>query len=279
MIKIQLKNSILDVNFKIKKHEFVALSGASGSGKTTLLRSLAGLENTSGEIEVFNKSWLSKTKKLPTQKRGIGFVFQDYALFENMSVEQNLLYVKNDKKLSSHLLDLTELSSLKNRLPNTLSGGQKQRVALCRALMNKPEILLMDEPLSALDSKMRIKLQQDILTLHKEFKTTTIMVSHDPSEIYRLASRMITLYDGKIIQDSTPKEALLQTKGSQKFTFSGEILDIIKADVIFIAIISIGQQIVEIVLDSDEAKSFKVGDIVNISTKAFSPSISKISKD
>jgi len=287
MIKVQLKKNLhgssgkieLDVDIEIKKKEFLAISGVSGSGKTTLLRILAGLEDAGGEINVFGDSWLSSKEKLPTQDRGIGFVFQDYALFANMSVEKNLLYVKKDKTLANHLLELTGLSELKNRMPNTLSGGQKQRVSLCRALMNKPKILLMDEPLSALDPAMRIKLQQDILTLHKEFETTTIMVSHDPSEIYRLASRMITLNDGKIIQDSTPKELLLQTKGSQKFTFGGELLDIIKADVIFIAVVAIGQQIVEVVLDANEAKIFKIGERVNVSTKAFSPTLSKIKKE
>ncbi|WP_455757302.1 ABC transporter ATP-binding protein [Sulfurimonas sp.] len=287
MIKIQIKKNLhgssgnikLDVDIEIKKKEFLAISGVSGSGKTTFLRVLAGLEDADGEINVFGDSWLSAKDKLPTQERGIGFVFQDYALFENMSVEKNLLYVKKDETLANHLLELTGLSELKNRLPNTLSGGQKQRVSLCRAMMKKPKILLMDEPLSALDPAMRTKLQQDILTLHKEFETTTIMVSHDPSEIYRLASRMITLSDGKIIQDSTPKELLLQTKGSQKFTFGGELLDIIKADVIYIAVVAIGQQIVEVVLDANEAKTFKIGERIKVSTKAFSPTLSKIKKE
>jgi len=202
---------------------------------------------------VFDETWLgSKVNKAPNQ-RGIGFLFQDYALFPNMSVEKNLLYVSNNPELARSLLELTELGELKNRYPETLSGGQKQRVALCRALMSKPKLLLMDEPLSALDPLMRAKLQQDILTLHKKFDMTTIMVSHDPSEIYRLASRVLLLKNGKIIKDATPKEVLLQTKGSQKFSFEGEILEIIKADVIFLAVVAIGQQIVEIVLDSQEA--------------------------
>ncbi len=264
----------LHVKLGIKEYDFIALSGQSGSGKTTILRILAGLESAKGTISVANKIWLNEKIALPPQKRGIGFVFQDYALFENMSVEQNLLYAAKDKGLATHLLELTDLKALKNRLPSTLSGGQKQRVSLCRALMNRPKLLLMDEPLSALDPKMRLKLQHDILSLHKEFGTTTIMVSHDPSEIYRLANRVLVLDHGKIIQDGTPKEVLLHQQGSQKFSFQGEILDIIKADVIHIAIIAIAQQIVEVILDEAESKLYKIGDSVCVSTKAFAPTLS-----
>ncbi len=264
----------LNINLNIKENDFIALAGQSGSGKTTLLRILAGLEDAEGKIEIGDETWLDAKTVLPPQKRGIGFVFQDYALFPNMSVEENLLFVNKDKTLANHLLKITELSELKKRLPNTLSGGQKQRVSLCRALMNRPKLLLMDEPLSALDPSMRIKLQNEILTLHKEFGTTTIMVSHDPSEIYRLASRVIVLEQGKIIDDGSPKDVLLKTRGTQKFSFEGEILEIMKVDVIYIAIIAIGQQLVEVVVSSQEAQSLSVGDIVNVSTKAFTPNIS-----
>lgn len=269
-------NMDLNVKLNIKKGDFIALSGLSGSGKSTFLRILAGLENANGVIKVDNKTWLDENNNLSVQKRNIGFVFQDYALFENMSVEQNLLYVNKNKNLAKKLLDITELTKLSKRLPNTLSGGQKQRVSLCRAMMNNPDILLMDEPLSALDPKMRLKLQNEILTLHKEFKTTTIMVSHEPSEIYRLANRVLVMNQGKIINDGNPTEVLLKTSGSQKFSFEGEILDIVKTDVIYIAIISIGQQLVEVVLCEDEAKNFKVGEKIRVGTKAFAPTLMKI---
>jgi molybdate transport system ATP-binding protein len=266
----------LDVDFFIKEHDFVAIAGESGSGKTTLLRTLAGLEDATGNITVSDEVWLDEKSSLPTQKRGIGFVFQEYALFPNMSVLENLLYVHKERELALHLLELTSLRELQNRLPNTLSGGQKQRVSLCRAFMKRPKLLLMDEPLSALDPSMRTKLQHDILALHKEFGTTTVMVSHDPSEIYRLASRMIVLKQGRIVQDATPKDILLLTQGSQKFSLRGELLDIIKADVIHIAVVAIGQQIVEVVLDESEALSFKIGQSVQVSTKAFAPSLAPI---
>ncbi|WP_066165562.1 ABC transporter ATP-binding protein [Aliarcobacter cryaerophilus] len=284
MISLNIKKELhgsngvmnLDINLSLQNSEFVVLSGVSGSGKTTLLRVLAGLEEASGEIIVDGEIWLNEKIKKPIQKRDIGFVFQDYALFPNLSVIDNLLYVKKDKNLAKQLLSLTDLYELKNRYPNSLSGGQKQRVSLCRALMKRPKILLMDEPLSALDPNMRLKLQDEILTLHKKFKTTTIMVSHDPSEMYKLASRVLVLKDGKIIDDGLPKDILLKTQGSQKFSFEGVLLDIIKVDVINIAIVAIGQQIVEVVISNIEAQNLIIGEKVNVSTKAFSPTIKKI---
>ncbi|MBD3792593.1 MAG: ATP-binding cassette domain-containing protein [Campylobacterales bacterium] len=281
MIKIDITKELhgasgammLDVNLTIEEGGFIALAGQSGSGKTTLLRILAGLETAQGRIQIGDEVWLEGKKALAPQKRRIGFVFQDYALFANMTVEQNLLFVNKDQALADHLLKITELSELRKRLPNTLSGGQKQRVSLCRALMNRPKLLLMDEPLSALDPEMRTKLQNEILQLHKEFGTTTIMVSHDPSEIYRLANRVVILHHGKIINDGTPKEVLLQTSGSQKFSFEGELLDIIQTDVIYVAIIAIGQQLVEVVLCESERQGLEIGQSVRVSSKAFAPTI------
>ena len=144
MIKIDINKKLhgidglmdLCVDIEIKDREFLALSGDSGSGKTTLLRILAGLEKANGKIIVDNEVWLDDHFSLKPQKRGIGFMFQDYALFPNMSVEQNLLFVKKDATLAKKLLEMTSLLELKKRLPHSLSGGQKQRVALCRAMMN-----------------------------------------------------------------------------------------------------------------------------------------------
>lgn len=263
----------LDVKLQIEEGDFIALSGQSGSGKTTLLRILAGLEEAKGLIKVGDEVWLDGTKAKAPQKRCIGFVFQDFALFANMSVEENLLFVHKDRKLAEYLLEMTELHELKKRLPSSLSGGQKQRVALCRAMMNRPKLLLLDEPLSALDPAMRVKLQHEILMLHQEFGTTTIMVSHDPSEIYRLAKRVLVLQQGEIINDGTPKEVLLQTSGSQKFSFEGELLEIVKVDVIYVAIVAIGQQLVEVVVSEESAKKLHIGKAVRVSTKAFAPVI------
>jgi molybdate transport system ATP-binding protein len=273
--KLHGSSGIMDlaVDLEIREGDFVALAGQSGSGKTTLLRILAGFEEAKGTIKVADKVWQDAKISLKPQSRGIGFVFQDYALFLNMTLEENLLFIAKDKTLASHLLEVTGLESLKNRMPNTLSGGQQQRVSLCRALMSRPKVLLMDEPLSALDPQMRTKLQYEILTLHKEFGTTSIMVSHDPSEIYRLAGRVIVLNQGHIIKDGTPKEVLLQTSGSQKFTFEGELLDLLQAGVVNIAVVSIGQQLVEVVITGSQAKSLILGQRVRVSTKAFAPTL------
>ena len=249
----------LHVKCYIEEGEFVAVSGKSGSGKTTLLRILSGLEMAGGSIEVDDVSWLAKGKSLAVQKRNIGFVFQDYALFENMSVEENLLFVSKDKELAEQLLEMTELSSLKKQLPKMLSGGQKQRVALCRALMNRPKLLLLDEPLSALDGAMRLKLQDEILRLHKMFGTTTIMVSHDPSEIYRMASRVLVLENGKIVNDGTAKEVMMKAKNSLK----GELLAL---DEKGMATVLVGQQLIEIQFLKEEMNALKIGDVINLAT-------------
>ena len=263
----------LEVNLNIRKGEFIALRGASGSGKTTLLRILAGLEEAKGTIEVNNSSWLHNANAIAPQKRSIGFVFQESALFDNMNILQNLLFVQKNRKLALRLLEITGLLELQERYPKTLSGGQQQRVSLCRAMMREPQLLLLDEPLSALDPKMRKNLQEQILKLHKEFHMTTLMVSHDTSEIYKLATRIITLDEGKITQDGSTKEILLQRKGSQKFSFTGELVALHKEDVISVAVIAIGQQLVEVVLSKQEAKNLHVGQDVIVGTKAFSPTI------
>ena len=192
---------MLDVALDIPQGQFIALTGSSGSGKTTLLRILAGLEIAEGSIRFDESIWQGDGSILPSQKRQIGFVFQDYALFENMTVEENLLYVNQDRALLSRLLEMTRLGAFRNRYPSKLSGGQKQRVALARAMMNRPRLLLLDEPLSALDPKMRTFLQEKILEVHREFGTTTILVSHDVREVAQMADRVVRLEQGMIVSD------------------------------------------------------------------------------
>ncbi len=274
-IQKQLDGLKLKLKFDMKIKEFLCLMGESGSGKTSFLRILAGLSKAQGIIKIGNEIYQNEHIFLPPQKRKIGFVFQDYALFEHLSVEQNLLFVKNDKTLANKLLDMTKLTKLKYRKPNTLSGGQKQRVAICRALMNKPKLLLLDEPLSALDMALRAKLQDEILCFHEEFGLSSILVSHDVFEIYKLSNKVLLLDKGKIIKQGTPKEVLLRTQGSQKFSFIGKILQIKKTDAIYIAVVCIGQQLSQIVLSELEAKNLKIGQSVSISTKAFNPTITK----
>jgi molybdate transport system ATP-binding protein len=269
-------NMNLDVEFSLNSGDFLAIMGESGSGKTTLLRIIAGLEKSNSKIVVDGEVWQDEKIFLHPQKRKVGFVFQDYALFPNMNVMENLLYVNKDKKLAEYLLEITNLKKLKNRYPSTLSGGQKQRVALARALMRKPKLLLMDEPFSALDVKTKEILQKEILFLHKEFNLTTIMVSHSPNEVYKLSNRVILIDKGRIIKNSNTKDVLLKHSGSAKFAFEGEILDLKKSDIINIAVIAIGNQISEIVITKREAQNLKIGDKIVVFSKAFHPNIKKL---
>ncbi|MCR8684937.1 sulfate/molybdate ABC transporter ATP-binding protein [Campylobacter ureolyticus] len=268
------ENMELNVKISFKSGSFISLSGESGSGKTTILRCLAGLEKANGFIKVDDEIWQDEKIFLSPQKRRIGFVFQDYALFENLSVKDNFLFVEKDINHCNKLLDMLGLMSLKDRYPTNLSGGQKQRVALGRAMMRKPKLLLLDEPLSALDPHLRARLQDEISKIQDMFKTTTILVSHDPNEIYKLANYMFVLKNGKIVKKGTPKEILLKTNGSQKFAFSGTLLNLEKIDTIFVATVSVGQQITEVALASD--LGLRIGDEVTISSKAFNLNISKI---
>jgi len=207
-----------------------AIYGESGAGKTTLLRMVAGLANPEkGTILVNGNVWFSSEKKinLKTQKRKVGFVFQDYALFDNMTVKQNIQFALKDKKnvsLVNRLLEETQLSKLSNEFPSHISGGQKQRVALARALAQQPDVLLMDEPLSALDIETRIKLRELILELHDAYKMTTIFVSHDIPEIFSLANKVIKIKNGQITEYNSPKaafdRAILMKQYNALFSFS-----------------------------------------------------------
>ena len=266
----------LDVNLSVKKGEFVALYGKSGSGKTTLLRLISGFETPdSGTIKAGAQTLFDGKNFTPPQNRNIGFLFQDYALFPNMNVMQNLLFANNDQNLARKLLGLVEMSSLENAAISQLSGGQKQRAALARALMRKPEILLLDEPLSALDNAMREKLQDYLAKVHAEFNMTTILVSHDVAEIYKLASKVFVLEGGKIAQEGSPGEIFLRHSGSQKFSLPAKILEISKRDAIYVAVVSVGQQLCEVALSAAEAANLKAGDEAAISAKAFGLNLQK----
>lgn len=287
MIKIDIKKPlngangqfILDVDMQISKGEFVCIYGKSGSGKTTLLRLLAGFENaTDGKISVFGKIFFDSKNNinLSPQKRNIGFLFQDYALFENMNVLKNLLFANKDHKFADELLELMELDALKNARINELSGGQKQRVALARALMRRPEILLLDEPLSALDNTMRERLQGFLSTLHERFKMSVVLVSHDVSEIYKLCSKVFVLENGLITDIAPPKELFLKQSGSKKLVFNAKILEILKQDAVYVALVLVQNQLCKVVLSESEAKNLSISDSVMLSVKAFGANLTKV---
>jgi molybdate transport system ATP-binding protein len=195
----------LDVRLTLAPGELLAISGPSGAGKTTLLRLLAGLDRPDGGfIQAENQAWYSKERRqwLPPQQRPLGFVFQDYALFPNMTVRQNLAFAATGQpqatRIINELLETLELAELAERRPAVLSGGQQQRVALARALARRPRLLLLDEPLSALDLPTRLRLQQVLADVHRQFELTTILISHDPAEINRLATRVLELELGQV---------------------------------------------------------------------------------
>lgn len=284
MIELNCKKSLngadgkfeLDVNLNVKKGEFIALYGKSGSGKTTLLRLIAGFETPdSGAIKAGGKTLFEGKNFAPPQSRNIGFLFQDYALFPNMNVMKNLLFANNDPNLARKLLDLVEMSSLENAAISQLSGGQKQRAALARALMRKPEILLLDEPLSALDNAMREKLQDYLAKIHAEFNMTTVLVSHDVAEIYKLASKVFVLENGKIAHVGSPSEIFLRHSGSQKFSLPAKILEISKRDAIYVAVVLVGQQLCEVALSAAEAANLRSDDEAVLSAKAFGLNLQK----
>jgi len=282
MITIDCKKKIsddfsIDARLEINKGSFVCLYGRSGSGKTTLLRILAGfLRADSGSIKDGDLVLQEGNEFLSAGKRRIGFLFQDYALFENMSVTGNLLFARNDPQKAAMLLEILELSEFAKSGVEGLSGGQKQRVALARALMQEPEILLLDEPLSALDFTMREKIQEYLLKIHEQFHQTVILVSHDVSEIYRLCKRVYEMKDGRIVRTGTPEEIFLKTSGSQKFSFAGKIVDLQARDGIKVAVVAIGSQLCEVVLSNAEADGLQVGDEVKTGAKAFNITLRKI---
>jgi len=291
MIRIKLKKTLhsnqgpilLDIEFEAGPDEFVTIFGKSGAGKTTILRMIAGLtEPQEGYIEVDGEVWFDSQRHVnwPIQKRSMGFVFQESNLFPNMTVYENLRFAlrdKDDTPLIDELLAMTHLNEFKNRTTHHLSGGQKQRVAVIRALLRKPKIFLWDEPFSSLDLELRLKLQDEILEIYKRFKTPTIFVSHDLSEIFKLSSRILLLDQGRIQKSGSPSEIFAEQTISGKFKFWGVILDIAAEDFLHIVTIQIGQNLTKVVASSEEVKDLRVGDQVLVAAKAFNPIILKSS--
>ncbi len=199
----------LDVCINIPEQALVTVFGKSGAGKTTLLRIIAGLiKPEGGFIKVGGQTWYDSGANIniKPQLRDIGFVFQDYALFPNMTVKEQLLYASplKEHKYISELLDVFHLKGLCERKPGKLSGGQQQRLAVARALARKPRILLLDEPLSALDSEMRLALQEEIIQAHTNFNATTLLVSHDVYEVSRLSNYVYVIDNGRISKQGKP---------------------------------------------------------------------------
>ena len=272
----------LVIQATIPAGELVALFGESGAGKTTLLRILAGLViPDKGLIRFGNTVWFDSAKQINIvpQQRNISLMFQDYALFPNMTVEQNIQFAQPEKNQSApnELMEMFGLSEFRKRKPNGLSGGQKQRVALARALARKPQLLLLDEPLSALDAEMRITLQDEIVQAHKLLGVTTIMVSHDLNEVFRLASQVLCIENGTITRTGKPEDVFLDTSISGKVQITGQIARIEKQDIIYVVtVISGNNQIIKVIAFENDLENLKIGDRVMVFSKAFNPIISKL---
>ncbi|WP_138933235.1 ABC transporter ATP-binding protein [Roseovarius arcticus] len=211
------------VNLKIEKGEFLTLLGPSGSGKTTLLMMIAGfLDITAGDIDLDGAS----IANVPAEKRNFGMVFQGYALFPHMTVRENVGYALSVRRRPAseikarvdEMLDLVQLQDFADRKPGQLSGGQQQRVALARALSFAPPVLLLDEPLGALDKKLRVEVQDQLKDIHDRIGTTFIYVTHDQEEALSMSDRIVIMRDGRIEQVGTPLE--LYEKPESRFVAS-----------------------------------------------------------
>lgn len=224
-----------EINLKIEDGKIISLLGSSGSGKTTLLNIILGLTNPDkGEIYFNGEDISNKSMK----KRGFNIVFQDYALFPNLTAYENIIYpMKNNKKLITieEVEELIKTLDLENHLSkkiDELSGGQKQRVALARTLVMKPKILLLDEPLSALDGVIKENIKEKIKFITKKYNLTTIMVTHDPEEAMTISDKILVIDKGRVSQYGTPKEVIQSPKNKFIEEFILKQL-IIKKDNIF----------------------------------------------
>lgn len=214
IVKKYGNNVILDdISLQIKKGEIVSILGPSGSGKTTLLNLILGITDISSGKIIYDGEDITN---VPLEKRGFNIVFQDYALFPNLTAYENIVYgLRNKPGISTeqdvqdfiHLLGLEE--HLNKRI-SQISGGQKQRVALARTMVMKPKILLLDEPLSALDGVIKESIKSKIKEIAREFSLTTIIVTHDPEEALTLSDKVLIINDGEIAQYGTPKEIIQQ---------------------------------------------------------------------
>ena len=218
---------VRNLNLNIAKGEFVTMLGPSGSGKTTTLMMLAGFETpTNGEIFLENKP----ISKIPPYEREIGMVFQNYALFPHMTVQENLSFPLEVRKISKSIitervkkvLDMVELGDFATRFPAQLSGGQQQRVALARALVFEPRLVLMDEPLGALDKNLREQMQYEIKHIHERISITVVYVTHDQSEALTMSNRIAVFNDGVVQQLSTPDVLYEKPENAFVAQFIGE---------------------------------------------------------
>ena len=235
-IKVQLESFMLDANFSIPDRGITVVFGPSGSGKTTLLRVIAGLEKSDkGFLKIGDSVWQKGEDFLATHKRQIGYVFQDAALFDHLDVKGNLNFVikraiglKEDFIESIH--NLLEIKTLLNRKTTQLSGGEKQRVAIARALLTNPKILLLDEPLSALDLKRKNEILPYLDSIHNDLEIPILYVTHSQDEMSRLADHLLLIEDGNIVGSGPVNDML--TRFDMPLSHGGDAVSIIEAEVL-----------------------------------------------
>ena len=292
MIEIDIKKKLsssdgemmLSLNQSIEKGEFIGLYGPSGAGKTSTLEMIAGLmKPDEGYIKVNGKYWYQQkaARQFPMQERNIAYMFQDYALFPNMSIEENITFAaanKANKQFTKELMSTMGLTELANKKPATLSGGQKQRVALARALAQQPDILLLDEPLSALDTKVRLELQDYLSKYHKSLGLTTIMISHDISELVKLTDRVLQLDKGQVIKEGSPQDLFMNKTVSGKFKFTGEVIGLQQQGFLYIVTVLIQNNPIRVIAQQSEIDDIRIGDTVVVASKAFNPIIYKLNQ-
>lgn len=221
------KTIIPDLCLHVKEGEFFTLLGSSGCGKTTLLRMIAGFNTIEGGDFYFNDK---RINDLPPHTRNIGMVFQNYAIFPHMSAGKNVGYGLKQRKVKEpelsrrvdEMLNVVQISDLKDRMPSNMSGGQQQRIALARAIVIQPDVLLMDEPLSNLDAKLRIEMRSAIKEIQHQYKITTIYVTHDQEEALSMSDRIAVMKHGVIQQIGTPVEIYAHPKNLFVATFIGQ---------------------------------------------------------
>ena len=230
-VKFAYKNTVVieDFNLSVDEGSFTTLLGSSGCGKTTILRLISGFLNPdSGTIKINGEI---QNNVLPNRRK-VGMVFQDYALFPHLTVEQNLFYglnltkpSKEQKAQNEQIVKTTaenlDIQNLLKRFPSELSGGQQQRVALGRSLVLKPKVLLMDEPLSSLDTNLRLKVREELKEIQKHLKITTVYVTHDREEAFSLSDKIAVMNHGKIVQYDTPENLYFEPKNRFAAEFSG----------------------------------------------------------
>lgn len=287
-VDLRLKKSFsdtrfdIDVDLSLPLRKITVIFGPSGSGKSTILRLMAGLDTAqSGAIHVNSRPWFDSGKgiNLSPQARSTGFLFQDLALFPHLDVKANIGYaLKGRKGIKGvmQMIEMTELTGLEDRYPHELSGGERQRVALARALIRSPDLLLLDEPFSALDAPVKKNLYNEIIRLHKTIGFTALLVTHDLAEAYRLADYAVTLRNGRVERNGSPEEVFLGKGLSTRIQIPVKVFAMESDEIHTLLTVEENGRTFRVFVDNDEAKNISIGDEVIVAAKASDALVFKV---